>query len=67
MQVAAAGNLPVRITRRLSRRSTLTPGTDTRAAAAPLAGKGKQVSVVAVGALDAKEAVGEITTAQAVA
>ena len=39
----------------------------TRAASASLAGKGKQVMVVAVGTLDAKEAAGEITTAQAVA
>ncbi len=38
-----------------------------RAAAAPLAGKGKQVMVVAVGALDAEEAAGQIAAAQAVA
>jgi len=37
------------------------------ATAAPFAGKGQKVVVVAVGALDAKEAAGEIAAAQAVA
>ena len=44
-----------------------TPLVATRAAAASLTGEGKQVVVIAVGALDAKEAAGEIAAAQAVA
>ena len=44
-----------------------TPLVATRAAAASLTGEGKQVVVIAVGALHAKEAAGEVATAQAVA